>query len=364
MTNHSSTSSSSWRRWIPWGGVWAALIIAVIHMAFVHILSSNPLLRQDVLQKIDALTANSSPWLILAGDSRAECQLDPEVMAQELSIEESHIANIAVAGGDSHMTLTALQRYRERMASQAVVVLSVSPHHLADRTDYDRYYSADYYWSVGMAERLRHLSPVDAVRAAFIPERAFFEQCFASLTGQVTKPDWTGRGFRALGNEPDESTASGFKGTIERLRRWNCFQVRDRDTVPVRKFVSDIQQIKAMGFRVVLLDAPDHPAMLAALAQETAGRNYCHFRNLLESLAIELNVPLITCDAHDLMEQTEHDDRVVEHVMLDPYFVDGVHLSTNGSRRFSTLMTAELLALHHAGQLALNIPDKALAQAR
>lgn len=344
------------------------MLVACVHLLFAHVINPAPLLRQDVLQKMEALTQEGTPRLLFAGDSRAECQLVPSLFAERLGISENEVANMAVSGGDSNMTAVAVRRFRHRIADDAVIVMSVSPHHLADRQGFDRYYSADYFWSAGLFERLKHLSIVDALKVTFIPERAFLEQLSRDLLPTPPKWEWQGRGFRPLGNDPEETSADGYAKTVSRLKRWNCFDVGDADSFPVRKFVQDIKTLQAMGLQVVLLDAPDHPVLLDSLSGSDDGRNYVHFRRLLSRLASELDVPLMTYRAADLLDVASVDNAIrntpADRNRYEGLFVDGVHLTTHGAMRLSECVAEDLERLHAMGAIALRTGKARLAVQR
>lgn len=330
---------------LPTGGVFACLFIATTHLVVVWFANPHPLARADLRMKILELTEHARPIIVFAGDSRAECNLDPSSAAIVMGLDPGSVVNIAVRAGESAMALAAYQNYEDRFAKRPILVLSVSPHNVSDRSELDQYFNAEYYWSVGMAERVRSLSIKDAIVATATPERLLVKQLEDRFGATELDWPWSTGGFRPLVQKPEDSATDGFQRTIDRLRRWRCFAVGDEDATPWQQLRADLRQFQSLGVQVVLLDAPDHPAMLQRLANTPDGRNYQRFREILIHTARNLRIPLLSYDASDLGNQSP-----------DDLFHDGVHLNAKGAELLTQRVARDLIRL--CDQNVLHLPSR------
>ncbi|MHC5109799.1 MAG: hypothetical protein ACYTHJ_07975 [Planctomycetota bacterium] len=324
------------------GGIYAVLILGVSHGCFTWFINPFPIARSDLRTKIAVLTADARPAVLFAGDSRAECQLDPAQAANLLDMKKGAIVNIAVRGGDSAMAAAAFHNFGDRFASRPVVVLSVSPHFVANRGKLDPYYNTEYYWSAGLMERFKSLSVKNAVRVSFAPEVLFADRIVEYFVPSKVSYPWREGGFRPIAGAPDDPGTDGYAATIARMRRWDCFSVGALSSHPWQLFIRDLRAMREQGAQVVLLDAPEHPAMLESLAGTAEGDNFDHFHRTLETVAERLGITLLRYDAADIGIND-----------ADGCFDDGVHLNKAGATLLTRRLCEDLVRLRHQGNVRM-----------
>ena len=328
-------------RRLPAGGVYAFVFIVLIHAFFSLVAYPHAVARPDLRRKVLALTGDHHPALVFAGDSRAECQIDPGVVAGAMGLEERDIVNIGVEAGDSAMVLAAHREFADCFAPGTILVMSVSAHFVSDRGELHDFYNAEYYWSLGVLPRFSSLSVGDAVRSTFTPERLLSNRINSYLNPPKPDAPWSAGGYRALDGPPVELPDEGYPKTVARLDRWRYFTVGERCSAPWLRFQADLEQLHSAGVQVVVLDTPEHPAFLASLLGTAEGDNYARFRSMLTRFCREMNVPLLQYTTEDL-----------DLSNVDESFWDGVHLNAIGAELLSkrvgtdlgTLLSREVLS--------------------
>ena len=319
------------QRRLPAGVLWACLFIALVHATFTYIVFPYPVARRDLRQKVLAVTENKLPVLVFAGDSRADCNIDPSVIAPVMGLSETKIVNIGVAAGDSAMILAAYREFAERLAPHPILVVSVSPHFVSDRGALHDEYNSEYYWSVGIRARLYALSTKDVFHATFAPERHMVSAMGDYFAPPVLDPAYLPNGFRPLKEAPAELPGSGFAKTVSRLAKWRCFTVGEETSTPWRRLEADFEKLRALGAYVVVLDAPDHPEFLASLSGTPDGNNYSRYRATLANVCDRLSIPLLRYTVADLGS-----------IDPDEIFWDGVHLNSVGANLLSKRVAGDL----------------------
>lgn len=328
---------------LPCGVLYAFLFIVLIHACFCWIVYPHPLAREDLRRKVVALTEHTRPALIIAGDSRVECAIDPIVLAGAMNLESSLVVNIAVGAGSSSMAVAAFREFGDRFSPNPIVVVSISPHNVSSRGELHERYNAEYYWSIGLVSRFRELSVKDAVRATFAPERRLLAQLDQHFHGPEPDAPFNASGYRALDGPPVEQPGHGYAETIARLDRWRCFTVGDEESTPWRQLREDFEELRTLGAQVVVLDAPDHPGFLARLSGTPQGANYARFRATLARVCRDSNIPFLQYTVAD-----------IGAVDPDRLFWDGVHLNAIGAEMLSKRVAVDIEQLLARGTLRMH----------
>ena len=329
-------------RRLPCGAVFACLFIAAVHACLVLVVYPHPVARPRLRYKVMAMTATDRPVLVVAGDSRAQRHLIPSVLADRIGIDESKVVNIAVAAGDSSSVLAAYHEFSERFERQPVFVISISSFCVGARGEYEPAANGEYYWSIGPADRFRTMSAKEAVQSTFAPERLLIRQIRDYLNRDNLGYIWGDRGYRVLDGVPWEGASRGFPRTIGRLARRGWFKLSEPGALPWKQLRADLRSLHDAGVQLVVLDAPEHPAFLDALADTPQGNAYARFRRLLATLCQVESIPLLRYTAQDLGPGNP-----------DDLFWDGVHLNRLGAQALSELVGRDLQKLIERDMLHL-----------
>ena len=334
-------------RQLPSGAVYGCLFVVFIHAFFSLMVFPHPVAREDLRRKVRTLTEFARPRLLFAGDSRAECTIDPIALAKAMNLEDGVVVNIAVQAGNSSMAVAAIREFGDRFSPNPIVVVSISPHNVSSQSELNENYNAEFFWSIGLVARFRELSVKDAIRSTFAPERRWWARLDRHFHKHEPDAPFNSAGYRALDGPPEEQPGDGYPETIARLNRWQCFTVGDESSTPWRRLRADLKELRDFGAQVVVFDAPDHPGFLARLSGTPEGENYAQFRVTLASLCRKLDIPLLRYSAADLGDADP-----------DGLFWDGVHVNHIGAELLSKRVALDIKQLVTRGVLHLEHREK------
>ena len=162
-------------RW-PIGGAYAVAFILIAHAAVSLVLVPDPIADQPLRRKILALTERSRPWMIIAGDSRAQVHVRPDVLAESFGWPESAIVNIGMPVCEVSSVLAAYREFSDRFAHNPIMLVSTSIFGVNDGAREEHFIHDETVWSLSVVQRFRLLPPGRALLATFLPERGLLRQ--------------------------------------------------------------------------------------------------------------------------------------------------------------------------------------------
>ena len=324
-------------RKLPAGAVAGCVIAALAHAVVVTVLLPHVIAREEIRNKVLALTHNSRPRLVIAGDSRAARQLIPAVITAQLGWADSDAANIAVDNGGTTPVWAAYREFSHRFAPSPILIVSVSIWSVNDRTQ-TILPDDELLWSMGLFDRLRLVSPKQALAATFIPERRLLQRIQNGFLPSV--PMVQNRGF--LGN-PTRASENFLSDVVKRqlsLLDVTWYRGPELDGIRWRQLEKNMTDLLEAGAQVVLFDGPRHPLLLERIADTPAGRADTLFQVRLADLAGRLDVPLLHYDAdwHAGFEPNE-------------VFFDVLHVNRKGAALLSQRVGWDLHCLIERGEL-------------
>jgi len=310
--------------------------VAGVHLLVSRVLVPRPVARDFVRHKVMALTATGRARVVIAGDSRAERHIVPDVIAGQLGLPADDVINIARPACESSGVLAVYREFADRFCPSPIMLISVSMFSVNDRENEDMHLNDAVLWSVGLVDRFRLVRPQRALLATFLPERALYRQIRDRLRPpRGTVPE---RGFRGFYAKPSREVFEG----------WVSYWALHRDDpaeiagVRWRQLRRDLESLKAAGVQFVLLDSPESPCFLDMVAGSRRGEVEAEFSRRLADLCREMDIPLLSYDT------TCFD-------VADPgcYFRDSIHLNAAGARVFSEIVGRDLHRLVGSGRLRM-----------
>ena len=283
-------SRGSFLRKLPAGGGAACLWVALIHGVISIGIFPQPVAREEIRDRVIAVTRDHRPSIVIAGDSRAAWQLIPEALSVVLSARPQDAVNIALKNSGTAPVAAVFRELGHRFAPSPIVVLSVSIWSVNDRTpafaDDD-----EILWSLSWLDRLRLVGPARAMQTAFLAERRLWQRAGSLLTLQPAEA--SNREFFGHEAGPAERfTPEGIQRQIDFLN--STWYARPKlDGIRWRRMEADLQSLVDAGVQVVLFDGPQHPALGAGIAGTAAGRADDLFHRRLAVLAKRLNILIL-----------------------------------------------------------------------
>jgi hypothetical protein len=335
----------------------AGLLVGVVHL-LVGLAYPEPIARESLRRKVLDLTADGHPGLLVAGDSRAEYQVIPSVLAATLGVPASAAVNIGTACGEPAATLAAYREFTGRFADGPIMLLSVGLWSVNDHQH--EYLGNETLWSLGFADRVRVAPVRSALCSMFLPERVAAAR-FADWLHGGTRPDpvtgqilarltpgarardasvsWlTDRGY--IGSTKDVAADHRVLGRTTRGIVESWYIDARVDGVRWRLFESNLDRLLADGVQVVILDTPRHPAVLAALEGTSGAEADGQFHRQLLDISAAKAIPLLSYDA--AVFQGRDPDRL---------FRDAAHLNDAGATLLSERIGRDLRGLIDVGKL-------------
>lgn len=333
-------------RRLPMGMIIACFLITLFHTVATCIIFPEPIARETLRQKVIALTADCRPSMLIAGDSRAETQIIPAVVAFELNLPIEEVANIAVPACESTAVLAAYREFKSRFRQKPVLLLSVSIWSVND-TSYFK--NDDALWAFSMADRLRLVSPGRALTLAFSSERLVLQGAWQWLTGGEPMPTFSDQGYvRKEGRISEEPNFRQRADTV--LNGW--YSRPEVKGLRWQRFRTDLQSFLEEGVQLVIIDPPTYPGFLELIKNTEAGQAEAQFHQQLKRLCRELGVPLLQYQENILADQNS-----------DYLFRDLVHLNDDGARILSKRAAEDVRNLLNNQALVIPCQPQASCQA-
>jgi len=324
---------------LPAGGLYALLFITLVHLLISHEVVPEPLAAQPLRARVLTLTRTVRPCLIVAGDSRAQVHVRPDVLATHFNLPTGATVNIGMPACGPSAVLAAYRELRDRFAPHPLMILSVSFYCVNDGVQDDLFIRDESVWSMNFAQRIGMLPLERALASVFLPERALLQALtngrhvpgdrVVKEGGFVAKPAGGADGFSHQAvSEQLQGVAVGWFGTpqIDGFR-WH-------------RFVKDLQELRDLGVHVVLLDGPVHPSFWEGIADTPRYAAYKRFRAKLAALGQRLDMPVL-----------EYDGEVLHGLDPDQAYFNLTHLSRTGATRLSEQIAADLRDLIDRGQI-------------
>jgi hypothetical protein len=326
---------------LPWGGIYAAAFIILIHLVIATLIVPYPVARWPLRRKILALTQQHRPAIIFAGDSRAQEHILPMITAEPLHLSDGDVINVGVTGADSPAVLAAFRELRDRFQPHPILVLSVSPWSSVGDT---REIQDELLWTLGLVDRLRVAPTVaEALLATFLPERTCAERIADWFHRRGRIPHVPDFGFRGFEHDPTRLFAEAkMARAVAPLVSKPLFDYFDANDIRGRQLEADLRSLRRLGAQVVVIDAPKHPTFVETTRGTLKGRLHERFHRKLKELCTRLVIPLLQYDADDLGR------REPEHL-----FFDYLHLNREGAAIYSELVGRDLNELIQRGELRL-----------
>ncbi len=312
---------------IPAGARYAAAIVLIVHLIVATWIVPQPQPGRILAAKVEALTTDARPELIIAGDSRAACHVVPAVLADELGMPVDAIANIARPVCGPAAVLAGFRAYRARFADHPILVLSAAPWCVNDRPAYlTQAINDETLWSASLLERFRLVSVRRALNATMLPEKALLGR-FSDRPARVQVAE---RGYYPL----DAKLDSRAETHLEQVKRTEDFWYVGAKPEGIRWRILEesLRGLLAEGARVVLLDPPSHPALVDAIAKSAHGPVADEYRSALHVMAQRLDVPILSYELDDFARAV-HPDEI---------YADYGHLNRAGAELLSRRLAADL----------------------
>lgn len=334
-------------RHVPMGGVYALLFIPLVHLFIANVLVPHPLAKQPLRSKLLALTEGNRAWLLVAGDSRAQVNVRPDIVSTGLGWPAGSVVNFGMPVCEPSAVLAAYRELGDRFAAKPIMILSVSFFSVNDGVQDDRFIRDESLRSMNLAQRIRMLPLKRALASIFLPEQALMraltngrhvpDDKVVPESGFVTKPPGGEKRFskQAVSRQMDEVN-----------RCW--FGTPQIDGVRWRRLVSDLQGLRELGVQVVLLDAPVHPSFWESISDTPRYDVYKRFRSKLVSLGRRLDMPIL-----------QYDGEILHGLEPDQAYFNLTHLSRTGATRLSERIAADLMDLIDRGRIAAPVESLA-----
>jgi hypothetical protein len=322
-----------------WLGTCAATALSLVVMASVAdiVLPRWLNLREEPLceplvDKVETLLIEPgrTPAILVAGDSRAEWQIVPQILQRELGVDA---VNIAVGGGEFISTTKVLRRYG-LTEGKPLLIISVSSSLVNDGSVPVQ---TDVLMAMGWIDQL-WISRADL---AEMVHRKFqvYSKCLRARTGWfATKrkkaKHFSDDGFREVDMTLDASNPKAIPivaGKI--LHPW--YKDLHQDGLRLQVFRAALADVAGTGCPVLLLNGPCSPAW-RQLTRDTfvddAERNYV--RMIQQEAAQYDNVRVLDF----------YDGWIDE--FPDAMFADIQHLNPAGARHFTMILCDEIRRLN------------------
>ncbi|MHC4441290.1 MAG: hypothetical protein ACYTA5_01730 [Planctomycetota bacterium] len=334
-------SSPLWKR-LPWGAIIACSLLAAIHMVMSVWIFPHPVARSKLRYKVMALIAEERPVLIVAGDSRAEQQIVPAVMAQSLGLPVKKIINTATSAGDSSSVLAICQEFAERFESNPIMLISVSLFSVNDGANAPDYLGDEVLWPLSLSDRLQIVPLRQAITSEFLPEIQLYRQINDYFHPPTpSRKIMPTQGFFNQYSNHINLSPSHMNRVIEHGRKY-WFSNPRIDGVRWQKLKKDLLSLRNLGIQPVILDTAEHPAFLAEIANTPMGQLNQQFHTQLSNLCQKMNIPLLRYQA-DVF--AGHD--------VNELFYDILHVNCKGAEILSEIVARDIQRLIDTGRLSI-----------
>jgi len=331
-------------RRLPAGALFACLFVGLIHIVVSGWVVPHPVARESLRQRVIALTEHARPSLLIAGDSRAENNIMPGVVAAQVGMPIESVVNVAMVACESSAVLAAYREFSERFAHEPIVVISVSLFSVNDRVTVPGYLNDEVLWSIGLVDRLR-LAPLKrALSSTLLPEREL-KRRIAGWFRRSSPRAVPEQGFMGLaGDRCVDVTPETVRDCIRRINR-GWFNDPVIDGIRWRQLEADLRSLIQAGVQVVIFDAPEHPAFPQGTDGTDNGAANARFHEQLIGLCHRIDVPIL-CYGTDWFGDRDP----------DALYYDLLHLNRRGAALLSERVGQDLSILMQSGRLRSSTP--------
>ena len=334
---------SSRFRW-PIGGAYAVAFILIAHTTVSLVLVPDPIADQPLRRKVLALTERHRPRMIIAGDSRAQVHVRPDVLAESFGWPDSAVVNIGMPIREVSSVLAAYREFSDRFAANPIMLVSVSVFSVNDGAG-GNFIHDELIWSLNLLERFRLLPPGRAFLATFLPERALVRRL---VRGRHIDEDTVVPEFGFVGKSAGGTVRFSHDSVRRQMtgvqRGW--FGDAQIDAIRWNRFETDLESLTEEGVQVVLLDSPVHPAFWEAIAGTPLLDVYRRFRKKIRDVGRRLHIPVL-----------QYNSKWLGDADANAMFFNLTHLSRLGATKLSDQLARDLRKLVVAG--ALTVPTDA-----
>lgn len=286
-------------------------------------------LDEDLVEKVHSLLIEPgrAPAVIVAGDSRAQRQVIPEVLRRELGVDA---VNVAVAAGEL-ISVSKVLRQDALREKRPLLIISATLFQINDGAiDHDAI-SMDCLIAMGWIDQI-------AMFRQKLPEMAYrkirmYRRCLAMKLGlsSVRTKQFAEDGFMGIEGTFDPS---GMAAHPERIRHpW--YQDLNLEGRKWRVFRAALREIAASGSQVLLFNGPSSPVWKQLSRDTFMDAAEQQYSQMLErEVAQYANVHFI--DFHNGWTDE----------LPDESFYDIQHLNRTGAAAFSEILCNEVKRLH------------------
>jgi hypothetical protein len=336
---------------IPSGGRWAVAIVISTHAVLSLLVFPHPVAQERVRQKVLALTANSTPSIIAAGDSRSFCHVDPLVLSNKLGLPEDASINLGLQTCDVASVAAWYREFSSRVAESPIMVVSVSAWMVGPRGHGRFENNREYHAGRNIIDAAAELGLSKAARILMTPEWTLMERVSAWRNPNEREVKQARRGFDNIPPRKWVPPGGDYSAYVAYLKQLGWFRESPDGEAVWTQLRGNLEYLLSCGVQLVILDSPDHPDLLSYLAGTPGGRVHAQFRKRLSQLCKSLAIPLLRYEASD-----------VEPLNPGQHFYDGVHLDAEGAAILSTRIGRDLQSLLDDGNLRMPSESRASAQ--
>lgn len=324
------------------GGLWAVTIVVCTHMVLSWLVFPNTAAQERVRHKVLTLTSSTAPWLIVAGDSRGFCHVDPSVVASTLGIDPDSSVNLGLYSCDVASVTAWYREFSHRLAASPIMLVSVSGWAVGPRAKMGLGLNREHYAERGIFATGSELEMSMAAKILLLPEWTLVERVSYWRNPDRAEVMAEQRGFKSFPPREWLPPGGSYTEFVTTFQQSGWFkESTDREAV-WQQLRGNLVFLLSHGVQLVVLDSPDHPDLSSYLADTPAGQAHSRFRERLSGLCESLTIPLLRYTAQDL-----------DTVNPGKLFFDGVHLDSNGAAILSAMIANDLQSLIDQGVLRL-----------
>ncbi len=275
---------------VPSGALAACLIVAVIHFVVAVFVYPHPVAPSRLRHKVLALTRHDRPGLLIAGDSRAEWHIIPDILAERVGVPLSEVVNIAVQNCESAAVWASYREFSRRFPPRPIMLLSVSFWSVNDSHNRGvQLVNDETLWSMTLTDRLRIVPVKRALMSMFLAEKVLWQHMTVSVAASSTPV--RDRGFKSQRKHITMAPDALAHRINDLWHSW--FAEAKVDGVRWRELVANVRRLQGAGVQLVILDSPEHPALLAALQGSPGEGPNNRYHRQLAQLGERLSIPVL-----------------------------------------------------------------------
>ncbi len=264
-----------------------AVLLALVALG-IDTLQHNRLLMPELQTKLQTLADSRQSYrLLVLGDSRAEMQVDPRQLAQELKLPPEQTLNLAVRAGDLSSVTALLRAHPWLLREKPVLLVSVSIFSFNDGATRKGYYSPDLVAACSWRQRWTLLGG-DRLFAYYL------DSAQRLLGLKEPKPYRDDPALRGLALE-DGVLATDFD---LRVAAWHdrhpWYQRLNLQGVRTQRSAADLHFLAQTGCPVLVFEGPIAPSWLRYIQQRVVEQSDEQFTALISQLCAERGLAFVS----------------------------------------------------------------------